>query len=50
MKEIKNKDNNNDVLANIKWFSKFSLEKRFKIAFEQIKAIKTLRSLKLKKQ
>jgi len=39
-KEIKN---------NIKWFKKFSLEKRLELAYEQVKAIKILRGLTSKK-
>lgn len=38
-----------EIQKNIKWFKKFSLEKRFEIAFRQMKAIKVLRKLTPKK-
>jgi len=38
-----------EIKKNIEWFKKLSLEKRLTLAYEQIKAIKTLRSLKPKK-
>ncbi len=38
-----------EIAKNIKWFKKFSLEKRFELAFEQIKAIKILKNLTPKK-
>jgi len=38
-----------EVQKNINWFKKFSLEKRFELAFDQIKAIKILRALTPKK-
>jgi len=34
------------IKENIKWFKKFSLQKRLEIAYQQIKAIKILRNLK----
>jgi len=37
-----------EIIENIKWFSKFSLEKRLELAFRQIKSIKILRGLRPK--
>ena len=38
-----------EIKENIKWFKKFSLEKRFKLAFDQIRSIQILRGLTPKK-
>ncbi|MFA4967426.1 MAG: hypothetical protein WC624_04330 [Candidatus Margulisiibacteriota bacterium] len=38
-----------EIKDNIKWFKRFTLEKRFELAFEQIKGIKALRALIPKK-
>lgn len=46
---MKKKSEKKTIIENIKWFKKFPLEKRFEIAFQQIKAIKILGGLKLKK-
>ena len=39
------KDEKRDIQENIKWFRKFSWKERLEIAFRQMKAIKTLKSL-----
>lgn len=43
------KEEKKEIIKNITWFKKFSLEKRFALAFEQIGAIKTLQKLTPKK-
>jgi len=46
--ELKNSINEEDeILANIRWFSKFSLEKRFEISEKDAKAVLELRNLKI---
>ncbi|MFH1684165.1 MAG: hypothetical protein ABIA67_04710 [Candidatus Margulisiibacteriota bacterium] len=44
---MKNSDNK-DIKENIKWFKKFSLEKRFEIAGKDSKSIEILRNLSIK--
>jgi hypothetical protein len=46
---MKKKDDEKSIAENVKWFKKFPLEKRLEIAFNDIKAIKILRSLTPKK-
>ena len=43
------KEEKKNIKENIKWFKKFSLEKRFELADLQAKAIKILRGLAPKK-
>lgn len=38
-----------EIKDNVRWFSKFSLEKRLAIAFRETQAIKVLRNLRPKK-
>lgn len=40
-------DEEDEILANIRWFSKFSLEKRFEIAEMDTKVVSELRGLKI---
>jgi len=44
---MKNTDNK-EVKENIKWFKKFSLEKRFEISSKDSKSIELLRNLSIK--
>lgn len=46
---MKRKKDDQDIKNNVKWFSKFSLEKRLELAFEQIQAIKVLKNSIIKK-
>ena len=46
--ELKNSmDEEDEILANIRWFSKFPLEKRFELSEEDAKAVLELRNLKI---
>jgi len=46
--ELKNSINEEDeILANIRWFSKFSLEKRFELSEEDARAVLEFRNLKI---
>ncbi|MBU0574609.1 MAG: hypothetical protein ABIJ26_02330 [Candidatus Margulisiibacteriota bacterium] len=45
-KKRKKKLTDKEIQNNIRWFSKFPLEKRLTLAFEQIKGINVLRKLK----
>ena len=47
MKKTKANRNLKDIVENIKWFSKFSLEKRLRLSEEDAKAIETLRNLRI---
>lgn len=40
-------DEEDEILANIRWFSKFPLEKRFEISEEDAGAVLELRNLKI---
>jgi len=40
-------DEEDEIFANIRWFSKFSLEKRFEISEKDAKAALELRNLKI---
>jgi hypothetical protein len=46
---MKKRNKKEEIIENVEWFKKFSLEKKFKLAYEQMKAIKILRGLKPKK-
>jgi len=41
------KKEKDEILKNIKWFKKFSLEKRLRISGTDTKSIETLRSLSI---